>query len=89
MPDRSPTTFADGGTGLINGKIAVAVPMLFSAILLLAGFTAGTLACVVLTGMFWARWWFSKASDARALTRQAVPGRQPTRSTSSNQAKTG
>jgi hypothetical protein len=30
--------------------------MQFSAILLPASFTASTLACVDLTGMFWAKW---------------------------------
>ena len=46
-----------------NGKIAVAVAMLFSAILLLAGFAAAALTCVIVTGVFCAMWWCSKGSD--------------------------
>ena len=48
-----------------NGKIAVAVALLFSAILLLAGFAAGALTCVILTGVFCAMWWCSKGSDPK------------------------
>jgi hypothetical protein len=48
-----------------NGKIAVAVAMLFSAILLLAGFVASALTCVILTGVFCAMWWCSKGSDPK------------------------
>jgi hypothetical protein len=48
-----------------NGKIAVAVAMLFSAILLLAGFAAGALTCVIVTGVFCAMWWCSKGSDPK------------------------
>ena len=48
-----------------NGKIAVAVAMLFSAILLLAGFPAGALTCVIVTGVFCAMWWCSKGSDPK------------------------
>ena len=48
-----------------NGKIAVAVALLFSAILLLAGFAAGALTCVILTGLFCAMWWCSKGSDPK------------------------
>ena len=43
-----------------NGKIAVAVALLFSAILLLAGFAAAALTCVIVTGVFSAMWWCSK-----------------------------
>jgi hypothetical protein len=46
-----------------NGKIAVAIAMLFSVILLLAGFAASALTCVILTGLFCAMWWCSKGSD--------------------------
>lgn len=48
-----------------NGEIAVAVAMLFSAILLLAGFAAGALTCVIVTGVFCAMWWCSKGSDPK------------------------
>jgi hypothetical protein len=48
-----------------NSKIAVSVAMLFSAILLLAGFAAGALTCVIVTGVFWAMWWCSKGSDPK------------------------
>jgi Protein of unknown function (DUF3040) len=48
-----------------NGKIAVAVAMLFSAILLLAGFATAALTCVIVTGMFCAMWWRSKGSDPK------------------------
>jgi hypothetical protein len=41
-----------------NGKIAVADALLFSAILLLAGFPGGALACVITTGVTCAIWWF-------------------------------
>jgi len=54
-----------------NGKIAVAVAMLFSAILLLAGFAPGALTCVVLTGVFCAMWWCSKGSDPTESHRRA------------------
>jgi hypothetical protein len=42
-----------------NSKIAVAVALVFSAILLLAGFTSGAVACVVTTGLVWAMWRYS------------------------------
>ena len=48
-----------------NGKIAVAVALLFSAILLLAGFAAAALTCVIVTGVFSAMWWCSKGSDPK------------------------
>ena len=48
-----------------NGKIAVAVALLFSAILLLAGFPGGALACVITTSVFCAMWWCSKGSDPK------------------------
>ena len=48
-----------------NGKIAVGVALLFSAILLLAGFAAGALTCVILTGVGCAMWWCSKGSDPK------------------------
>jgi len=48
-----------------NGKIAVAVAMLFSAMLLLAGFVTGALTCVILTGVCCAMWWYSKGSDPK------------------------
>jgi DUF3040 family protein len=53
---------AEGGS---NGKIAVAVTMLFSVILLLAGFAASALTCLVLTGVGCAMWWCSKGSDPK------------------------
>lgn len=49
-----------------NGKIAIAVAMLCSAILLPVGFATSALACVAVTGVLWAMWWCSKGSDARA-----------------------
>lgn len=57
---RQPAT--QGGS---NGKIAVAVAMLFSAILLLAGFAAGALACVTLTGALCTMWWCSEGSHSK------------------------
>ena len=48
-----------------NDKIAVAVVMLFSTILLLAGFAPAALTCVILTGVFCAIWWCSKGSDPK------------------------
>ena len=48
-----------------NGKIAVAVAMVISAILLLAGFAAAALTCVTVTGVFCAMWWCSKGSDLK------------------------
>jgi hypothetical protein len=48
-----------------NGKIAVAVAMLFSAILLLAGFAVSALTCVILTGVLCTMWWCSKGSDPK------------------------
>jgi hypothetical protein len=53
---------AQGGS---NGKIAVAVALLFSAILLLAGFPTGALACVITTGVTCAMWRFLKDPDPR------------------------
>ena len=49
-----------------NSKIAVADALLFSAILLLAGFPGGALACVITTGVTCAIWWFLKDPDPRA-----------------------
>jgi Protein of unknown function (DUF3040) len=49
-----------------NGKIAVAVALLFSAILLLAGFPGGALACVITTAVTCAAWWFLEDSEPRA-----------------------
>jgi hypothetical protein len=46
---------AHGGS---NGKIAVAVALLFSAILLLAGFAGEALACFITTGVVCAMWWW-------------------------------
>ena len=46
-----------------NGKIAVAVALLFSAILLLAGFPSGALACVITTGVTCTIWWLLKDPD--------------------------
>jgi Protein of unknown function (DUF3040) len=54
-----------------NGKIAVAVAMLFSAILLLVGFAAGAVTCVILIGVFCAMWWRSKGSDPEESRRRA------------------
>ena len=54
-----------------NGKIAVAVALLFGAILLLAGFPGGALACVITTAVFCAMWWCSKGSDPSGT----APGR--------------
>ena len=54
-----------------NDKIAVAVAMLFSTILLLAGFAPAALTCVILTGVFCAIWWCSKGSDPSGT----APGR--------------
>jgi Protein of unknown function (DUF3040) len=54
---------AQGGS---NGKIAVAVALLFSVILLLAGFPGGALACVITTGVTCATWWCVRDSDSRA-----------------------
>jgi Protein of unknown function (DUF3040) len=51
--------------GESNGKIAVAVALLFSAILLLAGLTGEALACVVTTGVVCAMWWWLEGSDPR------------------------
>jgi hypothetical protein len=48
-----------------NGKIAVAVAMRFSVILLFAGFAAGALACVIVTAVFCAMWWCSTRSDPK------------------------
>jgi hypothetical protein len=48
-----------------NGKIAVAVAMLFSTILLLAGFAASALTCVILTGVLCTMWWCSKGSNPK------------------------
>ena len=48
-----------------NGKIAVAVAMLFSAILLLAGFAVSALTCVILTGVLCTMWCCSKGSDPK------------------------
>jgi hypothetical protein len=48
-----------------NGKIAVAVAMLFSTILLLAGFPAGALTCLIVTGVLCAVWWCLKRSDPK------------------------
>ena len=53
---------AQGGS---NGKTAIAVAMLFSAILLLAGYPAGALTCLIVTGVFWAMWWCSKGPDPK------------------------
>jgi Protein of unknown function (DUF3040) len=50
-------------TGRSTAKIAVAVALLFSAVLLLAGFPGGTLACVITTAVFGAMWWCSKGPD--------------------------
>jgi hypothetical protein len=46
---------AQGGS---YGKIAVAVALLFSAILLLAGFAGEALACFITTGMVCGMWWW-------------------------------
>jgi hypothetical protein len=46
---------AQGGS---NGKIAVAVALLFSAILLLAGFDGEALACFITTGVVCGMWWW-------------------------------
>jgi hypothetical protein len=49
--------------GRSNGKIAVAVALLFSTILLLVGFPSGALACVITTGLICAMWSWVKDSD--------------------------
>jgi hypothetical protein len=41
-----------------NGKIAVTVTLLFSAILLLAGFAGEALACFITTGVVCGMWWW-------------------------------
>jgi hypothetical protein len=46
---------AQGGS---NGKIAVAVALLFSAILLLAGFAGEAVVCFVTTGLICGMWWW-------------------------------
>lgn len=57
---QEPVTTTQSGS---NGKIAVVDTMLLSAILLLAGFAAAALTCVILTGLCCALWWCSKGSD--------------------------
>ncbi len=44
--------------GESTGKIAIGVALLFSAILLLAGFAGEALACFVTTGVVCAMWWW-------------------------------
>jgi hypothetical protein len=55
-----------------NGKIAVAVALLFSAILLLAGFPGGALACVITTAVNCAMWWCLEDSEHPASARSAL-----------------
>jgi hypothetical protein len=54
-----------------NGKVAVAVALLFGAILLLAGFPGGALGCIITTAAFCAISWCSKGSDPSGT----APGR--------------
>jgi hypothetical protein len=55
---RQPAAQAGG-----SGRIAVAAAILFSAILLLAGFPGGALACVITTGVACAMWFFLKSGS--------------------------
>src|SRR6188508_329810 len=55
-----------------NGKIAVAVALLFSTILLLAGFPGGALACVITTAVTCAMWWYLEDSEHPASARSAL-----------------
>jgi hypothetical protein len=48
-----------------NGKIAVLSALLFSALLLFAGFPGGALACVITTGVVCAMWFFLEESDPK------------------------
>jgi hypothetical protein len=47
-----------GAQGGSYGKIAVAVALLFSAVLLLAGFAGEALACFITTGVVCGMWWW-------------------------------
>ena len=47
--------------GTSNGKIALAVALLLSAILLLAGFAGEALACFITTGLVCGMWWWLEA----------------------------